>query len=69
MPAGAGSRRAGGRSFFRAYGLPAVCVNAMVAIVLLAWLTVAQAGTQPIRILAFGASITAGYGLDAADSY
>jgi len=40
----------------------------MAAIVLLAWLTVAQGGTQPIRILAFGASITAGYGLDAADS-
>ena len=52
----------------RAYGLPAVCVNAVVAIVLLVWLNVAQAGTQPIRILAFGASITAGYGLDAADS-
>jgi len=52
----------------RAYGLPAVCVNAVVAIVLLVWLNVAQAGTQPIRILALGASITAGYGLDAADS-
>jgi acyl-CoA thioesterase-1 len=35
---------------------------------LLLWLSVAHAGTQPIRILAFGASITAGYGLDAADS-
>jgi acyl-CoA thioesterase I len=67
MPARAESRRAGGRSFFRAYGLPAVCVNAVVAIVLM-WLTAAQAGTQPIRILAFGASIMAGYGLDAADS-
>ena len=52
----------------RAYGLPAVCVNAVVVIVLLVWLNVAQGGTQPIRILAFGASITAGYGLDAADS-
>ena len=52
----------------RAYGLPAVCVNAVVAIVLLVWLNVAQAGTQPIRIVALGASITAGYGLDAADS-
>ena len=52
----------------RAYGLPAVCVNAVVAVALLFWLSVAQAGTQPIRILAFGASITAGYGLDAADS-
>ena len=51
-----------------AYGLPAVCVNAMAAIVVLAWLSVAQAAAQPIRILAFGASITAGYGLDAADS-
>ena len=52
----------------RAYGLPAVCVNAMAAVALLLWLSVAQAGTQPIRILAFGASITAGYGLDVADS-
>ena len=40
----------------------------MAAVALLFWLSVAQAGTQPIRILAFGASITAGYGLDAADS-
>jgi acyl-CoA thioesterase I len=40
----------------------------MAAIVLLVWLNVAQAGTQPVRILALGASITAGYGLDAADS-
>jgi acyl-CoA thioesterase-1 len=40
----------------------------MAAVVLLLWLATAQAGTQPIRILAFGASITAGYGLDAADS-
>jgi acyl-CoA thioesterase-1 len=40
----------------------------MAAVVMLLWLSVAQAGTQPIRILAFGASITAGYGLDAADS-
>jgi acyl-CoA thioesterase-1 len=48
--------------------LPAVCVNAVVAIVLMFWLTAAQAGTQPIRILAFGASIVAGYGLDTADS-
>jgi acyl-CoA thioesterase-1 len=40
----------------------------MAAVVLLFWLATAQAGTQPIRILAFGASITAGYGLDAADS-
>jgi acyl-CoA thioesterase-1 len=40
----------------------------MAAIVLLVWLNVAQAGTQPIRILAFGASIVAGYGLEAADS-
>jgi len=52
----------------RAYGLPGVCVNAMAAVVLLLWLETAQAGTPPIRILAFGASITAGYGLDAADS-
>jgi acyl-CoA thioesterase I len=40
----------------------------MAAVVLLLWLATAQAGTQPIRILALGASITAGYGLDAADS-
>ena len=40
----------------------------MAAIVLLVWLNAAQAGTQPVRILALGASITAGYGLDAADS-
>ena len=40
----------------------------MAAVVLLFWLSVANAGTQPLRILAFGASITAGYGLDAADS-
>jgi acyl-CoA thioesterase-1 len=40
----------------------------MAAVVLLLWLAAAQAGTQPIRILALGASITAGYGLDAADS-
>lgn len=52
----------------RAYGLPGVCVNAMAAVALLFWLSVAHAGTQPIRILAFGASITAGYGLDAPDS-
>lgn len=51
-----------------AYGLPALCVNAMAAVVLLFWLSAAQAGTQPIRILAFGASIVAGYGLEAADS-
>ena len=52
----------------RAYGLRAVCVNAMAAIAVLLWLTVVQAAAQPIRILAFGASITAGYGLDAADT-
>jgi acyl-CoA thioesterase I len=52
----------------RAYGLPAVCVNAMAAVLLLFSLSAAQAGTQPIRILAFGASIVAGYGLGAADS-
>jgi len=52
----------------RGYGLPGVCVNAMAAIALLFWLSVAQAGAPPIRILMFGASITAGYGLDAADS-
>ncbi|MCI0430415.1 MAG: arylesterase [Rhodospirillales bacterium] len=40
----------------------------MAAVVLLFWLSAAQAGTQPIRILAFGASIVAGYGLEAADS-
>ena len=40
----------------------------MAAILLQFWLSAAHAGTQPIRILAFGASITAGYGLDAADS-
>jgi acyl-CoA thioesterase-1 len=40
----------------------------VAAVALLFWLSAAQAGTQPIRILAFGASITAGYGLDAADS-
>ena len=40
----------------------------MAAGALLLWLSVAHAGMQPIRILAFGASITAGYGLDAADS-
>jgi acyl-CoA thioesterase-1 len=48
--------------------LPGVCVNAVAAILLQFWLSAAHAGTQPIRILAFGASITAGYGLDAADS-
>src|SRR5262249_18839712 len=68
VPARARSRRAGSRGFMRAYGLPAVCGNAMAGIVVLAWLSVAQAAAQPIRILAFGASITAGYGLDAADS-
>jgi acyl-CoA thioesterase-1 len=52
----------------RAYGLPAVCVNAMAAVLLLFSLSAVQAGTQPIRILAFGASIVAGYGLGAADS-
>jgi acyl-CoA thioesterase-1 len=40
----------------------------MAAMALLAGLTPAHAGAQPLRILAFGASITAGYGLDAADS-
>jgi acyl-CoA thioesterase I len=40
----------------------------MAAVLLLFSLSTAQAGTQPIRILAFGASIVAGYGLDAADS-
>jgi acyl-CoA thioesterase-1 len=40
----------------------------MAAILLLFSLSAAQAGTQPIRILAFGASIVAGYGLGAADS-
>ncbi len=40
----------------------------MAAVLLLLWLDAAHAGTQPIRILAFGASITAGYGLDVADS-
>jgi acyl-CoA thioesterase I len=40
----------------------------MAAVVLLFWLSAAQTGTQPIRILAFGASITSGYGLDVADS-
>jgi acyl-CoA thioesterase-1 len=40
----------------------------MAAVLLLCWLSAAQAGTQPIRILAFGASIVAGYGLGAADS-
>jgi acyl-CoA thioesterase-1 len=40
----------------------------MAAGLLLFWVSAAQAGTQPIRILAFGASIVAGYGLDAADS-
>ena len=40
----------------------------MAAVLLLFSLSTAQAGTRPIRILAFGASIVAGYGLDAADS-
>jgi acyl-CoA thioesterase-1 len=40
----------------------------MAAVLLLFSLSAAQAGTQPIRILAFGASIVAGYGLGAADS-
>jgi len=39
----------------------------MAAVGLLFWLSAAQAA-QPIRILAFGASVIAGYGLDAADS-
>jgi acyl-CoA thioesterase-1 len=40
----------------------------MAALLLLFWPSAATAGTQPIRILAFGASIVAGYGLEAADS-
>ena len=40
----------------------------MAAVLLLFSLSAVQAGTQPIRILAFGASIVAGYGLGAADS-
>lgn len=49
--------------------MPVVCVNAMAAMLaLLLWLSTAHAGPQPIRILAFGASIVAGYGLEAADS-
>jgi acyl-CoA thioesterase-1 len=40
----------------------------MAAVALLFCVSAAQAGTQPIRILAFGASIVAGYGLNAADS-
>jgi acyl-CoA thioesterase-1 len=40
----------------------------MAAIVVLLGLAAAQATAPSIRILAFGASITAGYGLDAADS-
>ncbi len=40
----------------------------MTTLLLVFWLSAAQAGTQPIRILAFGASIVAGHGLEAADS-
>ena len=67
IPVGAGSRTVR-CAFLWAYGLPAVCVNAMAALAFLSTAGPAQAGTQPIRILAFGDSITAGYGLSDSDS-
>ncbi|MGE0119418.1 MAG: arylesterase [Dongiaceae bacterium] len=46
-----------------------VCVNAVAAIALLFCLSASvNAEARPIRILAFGASIVAGYGLEAADT-
>ena len=46
-----------------------LCVNAVAAIALLFCLSgAANAETRPLRILAFGASIVAGYGLDAQDA-
>ncbi len=46
-----------------------VCVNATAAIALSFWLAAtAGAETKPIRILAFGASIVAGYGLNEQDA-
>src|SRR5262245_20789793 len=51
------------------YGVARVCVNAVAAIALLFCLSgTANAETRPLRILAFGASIVAGYGLDAQDA-
>src|SRR5919109_2675355 len=58
-----GSRRSSG------YGVARVCVNAMAALALLLSLSGSvNAETKPLRILSFGASIVAGYGLDAQDA-
>jgi acyl-CoA thioesterase-1 len=56
-----GSRRSSG------YGVARVCVNAVAAIALMFLSASVDAQAKPIRILAFGASIIAGYGLEEQD--
>ena len=49
------------------YGAARRCVNAAFALVL--WLSAGAAAADPLRVLAFGDSLTAGYGLTAADGF
>ncbi len=49
------------------YGAARACVNA--GLLLAAWLTAGAALADPLRVLAFGDSLTAGYGLPAADGF
>jgi acyl-CoA thioesterase-1 len=60
------------RSQPRSYGNPRAGVQRLAALTLLAWLFLpvsARAADQPVKIVAMGDSLTAGYGLAAKDAF